>query len=219
MGEDTSMTAGRNVHSQSTDWCTPLRYIKAVKQLFGGKIELDPCSNQWSIVNAKTEFSLPENDGLHKNWNYKTIYVNPPYGADRQRRTTIKHWLYKCANANHCFQSEVLALIPVATNTSHWKEYIWGKAVGVCFLYETRLKFLENGDEEGKGAPMSCAMIYWGKNYEFFFHTFLKFGAVIDLRDLAGKMIGEEITFKKRTKVLQIHKNHGQQLNLFTSSI
>ena len=91
-----------------------------------------------------------------------------------QRGTTIKHWLYKCADAHQCFQSEVLALIPVATNTSHWKEYIWGKAVGVCFLYETRLKFLENGDEEGKGAPMSCAMIYWGQNYEKFFDMFLK---------------------------------------------
>ena len=91
----------------------------------------------------------------------------------------------------------MLALIPVATNTSHWKEYVWSKAVGICFLYETRLKFLENGDKIGKGAPMSCAMVYWGKNYKKFFDVFLKFGSVIDLRKLMGKTIGDAINFKK----------------------
>lgn len=214
-GEDISMTAGRTVNSQSTDWCTPLRYIEAVKQVFGGIIELDPCSNQWSKVNAKVELSLPKSDGLNANWNYKTIYVNPPYGADRQRKTTIKSWLCKCANANKQFHSEVLALIPVASNTSHWKEYIWGKAIAVCFLYETRLKFLEDGNKEGKGAPMSCAMIYWGKKYEKFFSTFLKFGAVVDLRQLTDQSIGEEIAFKKGEKPFKNHSNYAQQMGLF----
>ncbi len=191
------MTAGRTVHSQSIHWCTPDRYVSAVREVFGGTICLDPCSNQWSIVKAKKEFSLPENDGLSKKWNYKTIYVNPPYGSNRMRGTTIKNWLYKCAHANQYFHSEVLALIPVATNTSHWKEYVWSKAVGICFLYETRLKFLENGDKISKGAPMSCAMVYWGKNYKRFFDVFLKFGSVIDLRKLMGKTIGDAINFKK----------------------
>lgn len=215
MEGDIKMTAGRCVNSQSVDWCTPLRYVEAVKQVFGGSIELDPCSNPWSIVKAKKEFCLPRTDGLHKNWNYKTVYVNPPYGADRKRGTTIKDWLYKCADANHCFQSEVLALIPVATNTSHWKEYIWGKAIAVCFLYETRLKFLENGFKEGKGAPMSCAMIYWGKNYQKFFNAFLKFGAVIDLRQIRGKIIGKEIAFKKRKNIYCNNADDDKQLNLF----
>ena len=85
----------------------------------------------------------------------------------------------------------MLALIPVAANTSHWKEYVWGSATAACFLYDTRLKFLENGDGEGKGAPMACAMIYWGANYDDFFEIFLEFGAVVDLRDLLGKTIGD----------------------------
>ena len=219
MEGDTYMTAGRTVNSQNVNWCTPRRYVKAVKQVFEGVIELDPCSNKWSIVKANTEFSLPKHDGLVESWKYKTIYVNPPYGADREKGTTIKHWLYKCADANNRFHSEVLALIPVATNTSHWKEYIWGKATAVCFLYETRLKFLENGNMEGKGAPMSCAMVYWGKNYAVFFNVFLKFGAVVDLRKLKDKAIGEEIIIKKRRKVFSQDtifdiENNSNQLDL-----
>ena len=191
------MTAGRSVNSQNKDWCTPPNYIEAIKKFFGGEIELDPCSNEFSVVNANVEYTLPKHDGLSESWNYKSIYVNPPYGADRERKTTIKHWLHRCAEANKRHNSEVIALIPVASNTSHWKEYVWGRATGICFVYDTRLKFLVNGENGGKGAPMSCALIYWGLNYEKFFDLFLEFGAVIDIRPLHNRIIGK---YKKRAQ-------------------
>ena len=118
------MTAGRTVNSQSVDWCTPPKYVSAIKKVLGGFVDFDPCSNEWSIVDANNELTLPEKDGLSEEWDYKRIYVNPPYGADRERKTTIKHWLYKCAEAHDKFNSEVIALVPVAANTSHWKENI-----------------------------------------------------------------------------------------------
>ncbi|MCY4652316.1 MAG: DNA N-6-adenine-methyltransferase [Dehalococcoidia bacterium] len=186
------MTAGRNVTSQSIHWCTPSKYVDAVKKMFGGRIGLDPCSNEWSIVKADTEWTLPEKDGLHEEWSFDAIYVNPPYGADRKRNTTIRHWLRKCADAHDVHGSEVLALVPVAANTGHWKKYVWGNATAVCFLYDTRLKFLENGRSDTKGAPMACSMIYWGDNYQSFFDIFIEFGAVVDLRNLHRKMIGTE---------------------------
>ncbi|MEX2410298.1 MAG: DNA N-6-adenine-methyltransferase [Candidatus Paceibacterota bacterium] len=186
------MSAGRKVNSQSQSWGTPLKYVRAVKRFYGGEIELDPCSNEYSIVNANVEFTLPENDGLKEEWNYKTVYVNPPYGADRERGTTIKNWLAKCANSHRKYENEILALVPVATNTGHWKQSIFGQAKAVCFLYDTRLKFLENGKDTGKGAPMACAMVYWGKDYERFFNTFIEFGAVVDLTNLQGERIGKQ---------------------------
>ena len=110
--------AGRSVHSQSQTWCTPPKYVNAVRAMFNGEISLDPCSNENSIVKATTEYVLPEKDGLKESWNYPTIYVNPPYGADYERGTTIKDWIGKCYSANVEHNSEVLALIPVATNTT-----------------------------------------------------------------------------------------------------
>jgi hypothetical protein len=160
--------------------------------VLGGKISLDPCSNEWSVVHAETEFRLPKRDGLKESWDYPTIYVNPPYGADKQHGTTIKHWLYKCAHAHRTYKAEVLALVPVATNTSHWKKYIWGQATAVCFLYDTRLRFLVEGKDGGKGAPMACAMIYWNKAIGTFRDVFNEHGAVVDLRPLQGKVIGEK---------------------------
>jgi DNA N-6-adenine-methyltransferase (Dam) len=182
------MTAGRNnAVSFSHHWCTPPKYVCAIRKFFGGTIHLDPCSNDFSIVKAKIEYKLPEIDGLQADWNHPTIYVNPPYGADRERGTTIRDWLRKCAEAHARFGSEILALVPVATNTRHWKLYVWDSATGVAFLYDTRLRFLVNGRDGGKGAPMSCAMVYWGRDYERFAKTFLKFGAVVDVRPVHGK--------------------------------
>ena len=186
------MSAGRTVNSQSQSWGTPLKYVKAIKRFFGGSISLDPCSNEHSIVHAETEFMLPHHDGRRENWNFPTIYMNPPYGADRERGTTIKNWLAKCALTHQKYDSEILALVPVATNTGHWKQSVFGQATAICFLYDTRLKFLENGLDIGKGAPMSCAMIYWGQNHDKFYDIFIDYGAVVDISSLKGVEIGAE---------------------------
>jgi hypothetical protein len=186
------MSAGRTINTGSQHWGTPRKYVNAVREMFRGTIDLDPCSNQYSIVGASVELALPKHDGLKEEWNYPRIYVNPPYGIDKQRGTTIKNWLAKCAHAHSTYSSEVLALIPIAANTSHWKQYVFTKARGICFLYDTRLRFLENGLDTGKGAPMACAMVYWGRDFERFDEIFTPFGAVVDIGNLHGKNIGKE---------------------------
>lgn len=193
------MTAGRNINSKSQDWGTPPKYIEAVKEVFNGIISLDPCSSEYSLVNAKIEYLLPDNDGLKDSWDFPTIYVNPPYGLNKKNGTTIRHWLARCARAHELYQSEVLALVPVATNTGHWKKSVFGKATAICFLYDTRLKFLENGENGSKGAPMSCAMIYWGENYNDFYNVFINHGAVVDIRPLMKEKIGPERNNPQKT--------------------
>jgi len=185
------VSAGRTLNTLSQEWGTPHKYVDAVREFFGGKIDLDPCSNRHSIVQARIEYHLPRHDGLRESWDFSNIYVNPPYGIDKERGTSIKKWLLRCATAHKEHGSEVLALVPVATNTGHWKKYVFGAATGVCFLYDTRLKFLVDGKNGGKGAPMSCAMIYWGTDFDRFLSVFSKFGAVVDLCALKGKKFGE----------------------------
>lgn len=166
------MTAGRKSTYNKSDWNTPTKYVDAVLQVFD-KIDLDPCSNKESIVPARTKYILPENNGLKETWDFPRIYVNPPYGK-QSNKTSIYNWLEKCFFANQD-GSEVIALIPVATNTSHWKEFIF-KADAICFLYDTRLIFRINGNENNKGAPMACAMIYWGGCLERFVGIFKNYG-------------------------------------------
>ena len=185
------MTAGRtNSNAASQNWCTPPEYVDAIRRFFGGSIVLDPCSNGYSVVNASVEYCLPATDGLTASWDFPTVFVNPPYGRDSVRGTSIRDWLRRCADAYLHHDAEVLALVPVATNTKHWKGYVFGAATAVAFLYDTRLRFLVNGKDEGKGAPMSCAMVYWGCNYSRFEGEFIRFGAVVDLEHLHGRPVG-----------------------------
>ena len=187
------MTAGRkSAESVSQDWCTPPVYVAAIQEFFFGSVALDPCSNLHSIVHANVEYSLPRIDGLKESWDHPTVFVNPPYGKDSERGTTILDWLQKCAEAHTLHGAEILALVPVATNTRHWKNYVFGAATAVSFLYDTRLRFLVDGKDGGKGAPMACAMVYWGPDYDRFEETFIRFGAVVDVHHLHGKAVGTE---------------------------
>lgn len=179
------MTAGRKYNNDNKEWNTPDKYVLLVRKFFGGSIDLDSCSNDYSIVKADNEYKLPI-DGLLESWNFHTIYVNPPYGRDKNRKTSIKKWIAKCYEANKQYKSEVLSLIPVATNTRHWKDYIFYRANSICFLYDTRLKFLINGENVGVGAPMACCMVYWGNNYDDFVALFQGYGAVVRINNGYG---------------------------------
>jgi hypothetical protein len=95
-----------------------------------------------------------------------------------------KDWLFRCSEAYRSHGSEVLALVPVAPNTAHWKLFVFAEAAGICFLADTRLKFLVRGKKGGKGAPMACAMVYWGKDFKKFLELFCPYGAVVSIPDI-----------------------------------
>jgi hypothetical protein len=176
------MTAGRKPVSATKDWATPPSIIDSVRKVFGGGIALDPCSNEHSLVQADREYLLPEHDGLVESWDFPTIYVNPPYGSDAERGTRISHWFARIAEAATA-GSEVIALVPVAPNTRHWKRFVFPAASAICFLYQPRVRFYIRGAEDPKGAPMSCAVIYWGADVATFGQEFRQHGAVVPLGD------------------------------------
>ena len=84
--------------------------------------------------------------------------------------------------------------MPVATNTGHWKKHVFTNATGICFLYDTRLKFLVNGEDGGKGAPMSCAMIYWGHESK---------GSMRYLRNMARSSISAPYSVNNLESILE----------------
>jgi len=176
------MTAGRQAVSATKNWCTPPHIITSVKEVFGGTIELDPCSNKDSLVDADTEYLLPHTDGLKEPWDAATIFVNPPYGSDTTTGTKILNWFEKISTAAHN-GSEIIALVPVATNTRHWKEHVFPVAQAICFLADSRFKFYLNGKQDPKGAPMACALIYYGDKWGSFADEFKQYGTVVPLID------------------------------------
>ena len=95
------MSSGRTNNSKNKSWNTPPKYINLIKEFFN-EIELDPCSNDFSLVNATTEYKLPIN-GLKESWDYNTIFVNPPYGRDVENKSSIYDWILKGIKSNETF--------------------------------------------------------------------------------------------------------------------
>lgn len=177
--------AGYTATAGNVDWCTPQRIIDVVKKSFAsGEIELDPCSNSDSIVGAKVNYILPANDGLVDSWDFKSIYVNPPYGKSYMHCTTkeilsakefqslkkrgdgivaenwevsdLGDWVGRCSDAAGC-GSEVIALIPATVDTKTWQNLVFPFANAICFI-RGRVKF--NGAPAS--APMPVCLVYWG---------------------------------------------------------
>ncbi len=169
------MTAGRKNKSIKKDWNTPPKYITPITKFFGGVIELDPCSNLNSLVSAKTNFIYPDKNGLVDKWDANTVFVNPPYG--RTDGSSLYDWLKKSLECD----GEIIFLIPVATNTKHFKEIIFKKYTAICFLSDTRLKFYNLGIEDKKGAPMACCLCYKGTNVDKFLEIFSEYGKVFKI--------------------------------------
>jgi hypothetical protein len=172
------MSAGRKNTGTNKHYNTPPKYVALIEEFFG-TIDLDPCSNKYSLINAGTKFILPT-DGLKECWTgYKTTFINCPYGRDSENKTSIYHWVEKAYLTWLTAldpKPEFLFLIPVASNTRHFKNLIFKEFSGICFLNDTRLKFYSEGKELIKGAPCSCCFCYLGPNYDKFEKIFKNSG-------------------------------------------
>lgn len=123
-------------------WCTP-RWLTELLPL----VDLDPCSNPFSTVNAKKHIMLEapddtigtvaerfackqqvvQGDGLAESWKRKSIFLNPPYSK-------IMPWARKLI--------ETKAFIVLVNNVTTTKWYREMTKDGVYkFEFDKRLKF------------------------------------------------------------------------------
>jgi site-specific DNA-methyltransferase (adenine-specific) len=150
--------------SAKDDWNTPDVVLDIVRRF--GVIDLDPCSNSHSIVEAQSEHS---EDGLGLAWrNYGLAFVNPPYGRE------IKKWVAKMRTEGE-HGAEIIGLVPARPDTA-WFSDIWKSARAICF-WRGRITFL--GAQYP--APFPSALPYWGPNRARFADTFQGHGYVVVL--------------------------------------
>lgn len=156
--------------SETDEWYTPKEIIESVLEVFGGQIDVDPCSN--SSVNpnvpAVSHFTKVDN-GLLRAWCGK-IYMNPPYGRE------IKDWVLKLIEEKQMGNiEEAIALVPARTDTEWFAAFDphpWCAVKG-------RLKFSDHPNS----APFPSAIFYLGSDedlagLERFCREFSKHGIV-----------------------------------------
>lgn len=73
------------------EWYTPLPYIAAAREVFGGPIELDPASCEFAnqVVQAE-RFFTKKDDGLKQEWIANTLWMNQPSSDPLVRQFTSR---------------------------------------------------------------------------------------------------------------------------------
>ncbi len=167
----------------SQHWNTPQYIVDAVRTVFP-RLDFDPCDNEFSTTGATFHCYLPENDGLKMPWfnediGIETIFCNPPYGRDKERKTSIADWVKKSYDES-VLGANVILLIPAATEATFWFKYIWPYFKHICFV-KGRVKFPIEGRGTGASTKGS-AIILFSSDEEIasrFKNTFEKLGYVL----------------------------------------
>lgn len=125
---------------------TPPYILNPVRRVFGGVIDLDPCTEPDNPTEAERFYCLPQ-DGCALPWNTQTIFCNPPYGEVRDR------WVKRCIAAGR-EGKQVILLIPSATDSRTF-QLAFGHCTTAVFV-AGRLKFgqvRKNGRQEAASHP------------------------------------------------------------------
>ena len=148
------------VSSVSNEWYTPARYVEAVREVFGGKIELDPASSKEAnaIVRAENIYTVSDN-GLAKPWNAATLFLNPPYGRINGK-SQAGVWAHRLISEYNAGNVREAVLLVNACTSEKWFEPLF--TFPICFS-NRRISF--NGSN-GKGCSPTkgSSFIYFGKN-------------------------------------------------------
>jgi len=117
--------------SKSSEWETPQWLFDMLNRAY--KFTLDPCCRN---ENAKCEkYYTEEDDGLSKNWEGETVFMNPPYGRK------IGDWLKKAYEECKKNYTRVVCLVPARTDTAWWHDYVMKSKL--VMLVRGRLKFVK----------------------------------------------------------------------------
>lgn len=153
--------------SEDQTWNTPRWFIARLER-FLGRVQLDPCSNEWSVVDAVDNVRLDQGrDGLSFSWARRgLVFLNPPYGDE------ISPFMEKLPEAD-----EAVALVPSRTDTVWWQGA--ADSCSALVLWSGRLRFTGRREGPGQSAPFPSTVFYFGERTTPFLDAFIDDGIAI----------------------------------------
>lgn len=164
----------------SNEWFTPLRYIQAVREVFGGPIDLDPASCELAnqTVRAAHYYSKKDN-GLEQEWHGR-VWLNPPFGRIQTpgRKMNQGLWICKLLQEYHQGNVEQAVLLTTCRPDTSWFEQLW--QFPICFAnHKVGFYTPEAGQilQEVSHAH-GTLFVYLGPNDQRFIDVFSRFGRI-----------------------------------------
>ena len=83
----------------------------------------------------------------------RDAWMNPPY-------ENVKKWIQKAYDEHRKWNTSILALLFVKSDTKIWHECILGGKAEVLFI-QGRVHFYKNGKRSKNPAPYPSAFVFW----------------------------------------------------------
>lgn len=161
--------------SLTEDWYTHPSIIEAVRELFGGTIDLDPfsCREANQTVRA-TRFFTAEVDGLVHTWHGKLL-MNPPWGGSGNTSVKMRAVEKLIRSYQEGSVTEAVAVLNANATTTKWFAPLF--AFPMCF---PAYRIPHYGPGNAGGSPNSgTVLIYLGAQDQRFAHIFSRFGNIV----------------------------------------
>ena len=154
--------------TRSVQWYTPPEVLDKVLTFFGGRVDLDPCSDSKAFPNVPCiRCFSSQDDGLSQIWAASTVFVNHPY---KDSKTWIPY-ARKMYDEGH--SQEIVLLIKFDPST----KWFASLASFPLILIDHRLKFIRGtGTEPSASANFPSALVYMGDRVDAFITTFRSLG-------------------------------------------
>lgn len=157
----------------SDAWCSPPEIADPLADFFGGPVDVDPCSNERSIIRAHVKYF---SGGLVLPWERNadapagSVYQNDPYSQAGDWTTKM---LREVASGR---VAELVRLSMMSTSTYWWGAMCTQPKRNPRVLGLKRLEFLDPEADAAGVTRMTCrfepALTYIGPRTELFTKTF-----------------------------------------------
>lgn len=162
---------GRSIHKMiplageipmnSDSWCSPPEIADQLAQ-FWGHADVDPCSNDRSIIKARKAYTW---GGLHLPWGAKS-YANWPY-------STNDPWADKAIYEMRIRTvTELVILCTAAVGTRWWSKLMVSPRINPRVIFTKRIPFLGPDGVKLSSSPFDPALIYYGRRHAAFDREF-----------------------------------------------
>jgi hypothetical protein len=162
------------IEAARDDWNTPSWILREIEAHIQGPIDLDPCSNSGSYVNALTEWHR-EDLPLGRSWQqFRTIFCNPPWGD------ALYPWSEKVAQEGVMSGPTIYYLVPARSETQWFRHKVLQADLVVFF---PRMSFWRDGVLL---APTpGCVLAWWqgsmpDEKRTSFIERFRQYGWIVD---------------------------------------
>lgn len=186
-----------NQTSLAVEYYTPQWLADPVRDVLGGRIELDPasCLEANQTIQAQRIFTK-EDDGLKQVWRAKTLFMNHPFGDPEnpcvanckkkrcpergfhidEYRPGNKDWIAYLVYSYMKGYFQAGISLTFAATSEEWAQPLFN--FPVCFL-RGRTNYNLPGGRQTKGVPKGSMVTYLGPDIKRFHFIFSSYGHVM----------------------------------------